>query len=80
MPIFFARVASSSVVTNEVTVFYGAVSLPTFIDDAAYGNVTYTLRVGFATPISNGGIQLTPWEAGNASVMSASLSVVELKK
>lgn len=79
-PIFFARVASSLVVTNEVTVFYGAVSLPTFIDDAAYGNVTYTLRVGFATPIANGGIQLTPWEAGNASIMSASLSVVELKK
>ena len=80
IPIFYARVAASVVVTGEVAAFYGAVSLPSFIDSAGSGSTTYKLRIGLSTPIPGGGIQLSPWEAGSASVLSASLSVLELKK
>ena len=80
IPIFYARVAASNVITNEANVYYGAIALPTFIDDASTGSTTYKLRIGFSTPITDCGIQVTPWESYGALVRSASLSVVELKK
>lgn len=79
-PIFIGRVASSSETTNDVAVFNGAVQLPTIIDDAHTGNVQYSIRVGWSTTISDAGIMIRPWNAGNASVLTATLSVLELKK
>ncbi|MDA3507352.1 phage tail protein [Acinetobacter junii] len=81
LPIFYARVAASSVVVNDVATFYGAVSLPTFIDQAFSGFATYTLRVGFSIPVSNAGIVVAPFHSDRAaSVISSSLAVIELKK
>ncbi|MFW2106362.1 hypothetical protein, partial [Acinetobacter guillouiae] len=79
-PIFIGRVASSSETTNDVAVFNGAVQLPTIIDDAYTGNVQYSIRVGWSTSISDAGLMIRPWNAGNASVLTATLSVLELKK
>ncbi|MCU4599060.1 host specificity protein J [Acinetobacter bereziniae] len=79
-PIFIGRVASSSETTNDVAVFNGAVQLPTIIDDAYSGNVQYSIRVGWSTSISDAGLMIRPWNTGNASVLTATLSVLELKK
>ncbi|MFW1954332.1 host specificity protein J [Acinetobacter guillouiae] len=79
-PIFIGRVASSSEITNDVAIFNGAVQLPTIIDDAYTGNVQYSIRVGWSTTISDAGLMIRPWNAGNASVLTATLSVLELKK
>ena len=79
-PIFIGRVASSSETTNDVAVFNGAVQLPTIIDDAHTGNVQYSIRVGWSTTISDAGLMIRPWNTGNASVLTATLSVLELKK
>ena len=79
-PIFIGRVASSSETTNDVAVFNGAVQLPTIIDDAYTGNVQYSIRVGWSTSISDAGLMIRPWNTGNASVLTATLSVLELKK
>lgn len=79
-PIFIGRVASSSEITNDVAVFYGAVQLPTIIDDAYSGNVQYSIRVGWSTTITDAGLMIRPWSAGNASILTATLSVLELKK
>lgn len=79
-PIFIGRVASSSEITNDVAIFNGAVQLPTIIDDAYTGNVQYSIRVGWSTTISDAGLMIRPWNTGNASVLTATLSVLELKK
>jgi len=79
-PIFIGRIASSSEITNDVAIFNGAVQLPTIIDDAYTGNVQYSIRVGWSTTISDAGLAIRPWSAGNASILTATLSVLELKK
>lgn len=79
-PIFIGRVASSSEITNDVAIFNGAVQLPTIIDDAYSGNVQYSIRVGWSTTIADAGLMIRPWNTGNASVLTATLSVLELKK
>ncbi|WP_151752474.1 phage tail tip fiber protein, partial [Acinetobacter bereziniae] len=79
-PIFIGRVAASSEITNDVAIFNGAVQLPTIIDDAYTGNAQYSIRVGWSTTIADAGLMIRPWNTGNASVLTATLSVLELKK
>ncbi|MCM8510927.1 DUF1983 domain-containing protein [Acinetobacter bereziniae] len=79
-PIFIGRVAASSEIINDVAIFNGAVQLPTIIDDAYTGNAQYSIRVGWSTTIADAGLMIRPWNTGNASVLTATLSVLELKK
>lgn len=79
-PIFIGRVAASSEITNDVAIFNGAVQLPTIIDDAYTGNAQYSIRVGWSTTIADAGLMIRPWNTGNTSVLTATLSVLELKK
>jgi len=80
IPIFTGRVAASNEIINDAAIFYGAVQLPTIIDNAGTGDTKYTLRVGFSTTFTNGGVIVRAWSSGSASVFSATLSVLELKK
>jgi hypothetical protein len=36
--------------------------------------------VGWSTTIADAGLMIRPWNTGNASVLTATLSVLELKK
>lgn len=79
-PIFIGRVAASSETLNDTAIFNGAVQLPTIIDDAFTGTAQYTLRVGWSTPTSNAGLTVMPVSGTTASVSTATLAVLELKK
>lgn len=81
-PVKYFKVSAPFTKIGEINTYSGTLVMPIFLDDAATGSTTYTIRFGVSTTAAGGAIQIHPATSGygTATVVSSSIALIELRK